>query len=85
MSSQRCSTSRATALLAPGRPLLPGAAHTVSLEPGLRDRAGNAVAARAVAATAGTLFVRTYERGERVHLAMLLRGYDGTLPPAENA
>ena len=39
------------ALLAPGRPLLPGAAHTVSLEPGLRDRAGNAVAARAVALT----------------------------------
>ena len=26
---------------------------------------------------AGTLFVRSYERGERVHLAMLSRGYDG--------
>lgn len=35
--------------------------------------------ARAVAATAGALFVRTYERGERVHLAMVSRGYDGTL------
>lgn len=34
--------------------------------------------AKAVASTAGTLFVRTYERGERVHLAMLARGYDGT-------
>lgn len=36
--------------------------------------------ARATAATAGTLFVRAYERGERVHLAMLARGYDGGLP-----
>jgi cobalt/nickel transport system permease protein len=33
--------------------------------------------ARAVAATVGVLFVRTYERGERVHLAMRSRGYDG--------
>jgi cobalt/nickel transport system permease protein len=36
--------------------------------------------ARGVAATAGTLFVRSYERGERVHLAMVSRGYDGRLP-----
>jgi cobalt/nickel transport system permease protein len=36
--------------------------------------------ARATAATGGTLFVRAYERGERVHLAMLARGYDGVLP-----
>jgi cobalt/nickel transport system permease protein len=36
--------------------------------------------ARATAATAGTLFVRSYERGERVHLAMLARGYDGSMP-----
>lgn len=35
---------------------------------------------RAVAHSAGALFVRSYERGERVHLAMLARGYDGTLP-----
>ncbi|UBF27556.1 cobalt ECF transporter T component CbiQ [Kovacikia minuta CCNUW1] len=28
----------------------------------------------------GALFIRTYERGERVHLAMLSRGYQG-LPP----
>lgn len=27
----------------------------------------------------GALFVRSYERGERVHLAMLSRGYDGTV------
>jgi cobalt/nickel transport system permease protein len=35
---------------------------------------------KAVAATAGTLFVRSYERGERVHHAMLARGYDGRVP-----
>jgi cobalt/nickel transport system permease protein len=38
--------------------------------------------AKAVAATAGTLFVRSYERGERVYLAMLSRGYDGRMPAA---
>jgi cobalt/nickel transport system permease protein len=32
----------------------------------------------AVARSLGTLFIRTYERGERVHVAMLSRGYDGT-------
>ncbi|XHX76191.1 MAG: cobalt ECF transporter T component CbiQ [Stenomitos frigidus ULC029] len=31
----------------------------------------------------GSLFIRTLDRGERVHLAMLSRGYDG-LPPTEN-
>ena len=35
---------------------------------------------RVLGATAGSLFVRSYERGERVHLAMLSRGYDGRLP-----
>lgn len=29
---------------------------------------------------AGALFIRSYERGERVHLAMLSRGYLGTMP-----
>jgi len=32
-----------------------------------------------LASTAGALFVRSYERGERVHLAMLSRGYAGRL------
>ena len=32
----------------------------------------------ALARTLGALFVRSYERGERVHLAMLSRGYDGS-------
>jgi cobalt/nickel transport system permease protein len=36
--------------------------------------------ARAVATSTGTLFVRSYERGERVHLAMLSRGYSGAMP-----
>jgi cobalt/nickel transport system permease protein len=36
--------------------------------------------ARGMAASAGTLFVRSYERGERVYLAMLARGYDGAMP-----
>lgn len=35
--------------------------------------------AQAIAKSAGALFVRSYERGERVHLAMLSRGYDGRL------
>ena len=33
----------------------------------------------ALARTLGALFVRSYERGERVHLAMLSRGYDGAM------
>lgn len=33
-----------------------------------------------LAATIGALFIRSYERGERVHLAMLSRGYAGRLP-----
>ncbi len=32
----------------------------------------------ALGRTLGALFIRSYERGERVHLAMLSRGYDGT-------
>lgn len=35
---------------------------------------------RVIAGSAGALFIRAYERGERVHLAMLARGYTGTLP-----
>jgi cobalt/nickel transport system permease protein len=33
-----------------------------------------------LARTAGALFIRAYERGERVHLAMLSRGYTGRMP-----
>lgn len=33
-----------------------------------------------LASTAGALFIRSYERGERIHLAMVSRGYAGRLP-----
>jgi cobalt/nickel transport system permease protein len=36
-----------------------------------------------LATAAGALFIRSYERGERVHLAMLARGFDGELPKDE--
>ena len=41
--------------------------------------------ARALAAVSGTLFVRSYERGERVYLAMQARGYRGVMPELEAA
>jgi len=34
---------------------------------------------RTVGAMTGTLFIRSYERGERIYNAMLSRGYDGNL------
>ena len=33
-----------------------------------------------LAAASGSLFIRSYERGERVYLAMLSRGYTGEMP-----
>jgi cobalt/nickel transport system permease protein len=39
---------------------------------------------RAVATSAGALFIRSYERGERVYVAMLSRGYDGALPDLQS-
>lgn len=38
-----------------------------------------------LARSLGALFIRSYERGERVHLAMLSRGYTGTLPDMTDA
>lgn len=35
---------------------------------------------RILANSAGALFIRSYERGERVHLAMIARGYNGQMP-----
>ncbi len=35
--------------------------------------------------SAGALFIRSYERGERVHLAMLSRGFQGRLPLTQDA
>ena len=40
--------------------------------------------ARPIAASAGALFVRAYERGERTHHAMLARGYAGTMPDLDD-
>ncbi|WP_067510379.1 cobalt ECF transporter T component CbiQ [Actinoplanes sp. TFC3] len=37
---------------------------------------------KAFAVSVGSLFLRAYERGERVYLAMVSRGYDGRLPRA---
>ena len=40
----------------------------------------HALQARALGRVVTALFLRSYERGERVHLAMLARGFDGHLP-----
>lgn len=37
-----------------------------------------------LAAAAGALFIRSYERGERVHLSMISRGYEGKLPTVQS-
>jgi cobalt/nickel transport system permease protein len=39
--------------------------------------------AKGFAASAGALFIRSYERGERVHLAMVSRGFTGRLPEVD--
>lgn len=36
--------------------------------------------ARPIAASAGAMFIRSYERGERVYDAMISRGFAGTMP-----
>jgi cobalt/nickel transport system permease protein len=41
--------------------------------------------AGATARGVGSLFVRSYERGERVHLAMLSRGWTGEMPRVSDA
>jgi len=41
---------------------------------------GRAGQLKAVAGGAGALFVRSFERGERIHLAMRARGYTGSMP-----
>jgi cobalt/nickel transport system permease protein len=39
--------------------------------------------AKPLGLAAGALFIRSYERGERVHRAMLARGFTGTMPDLE--
>ena len=41
--------------------------------------------ARGTAPLVGALVVRTFERGERVHVGMLARGYDGRMPALDLA
>lgn len=53
----------------------------VSRAPRLRGRA----LLRSLGSIAGNLFVRSYERGERIHAAMVSRGYTGTLPLANRS
>lgn len=45
-------------------------------------RIGRRALVRLYGNLAGAMVVRAYERGERVHAAMLARGFDGTLPTA---
>ena len=40
--------------------------------------------AKPIATAAGAMFVRSYERGERVHGAMLARGFTGTMPQMDH-
>lgn len=40
---------------------------------------------KAYAAAAGSLFVRSYERGERVYYAMISRGFEGRMPDERRA
>lgn len=49
---------------------------------GDRTRIGEA---GTLATVSGTMFIRAYERGERVHHAMLARGYAGTMPDLSEA
>jgi cobalt/nickel transport system permease protein len=39
---------------------------------------------RALASSMGALFLRSYERGERVYLCMIARGYTGALPEIDD-
>lgn len=49
-----------------------------------RGHAGRSIAGwRPYAHTLGAMFIRTYERGERVYLAMESRGYSGVMPGTE--
>lgn len=40
--------------------------------------------ARPIASAAGTMFIRSYERGERVYDAMLARGFTGVMPALDH-
>ena len=61
-----------------------------ALQPGLRPGGGLAWRARVAGGMAGSLFLRAFERSDRIYVAMLSRGYDGEvrsapLPPLSTA
>ncbi len=56
--------------------------------PGVKSGGGLAWRARVAGGMAGSLFLRAYERSDRIYMAMLARGYDGEvrampLPPLQ--
>jgi len=57
-----------------------------AVRPGRRSGGSLLWRARVTGAMAGSLFIRSYERSERIYVAMLARGYDGEVrtiaPPA---
>lgn len=63
-----------------------GELHRMRIARESRGFAGRSLAAwPVIAGSAGALFIRSFERGERVHLAMLSRGYAGNLHLADGA
>lgn len=64
------------------------AGQIVAMRRAIASRGADLSARRRVALLgnlAGSLFVRSYERGERLHSAMLSRGFTGTLPAGASA
>lgn len=57
-----------------------------SAAPAADERSGGTVAwrARVLGSMVGSLFIRSYERAERVYLAMQARGYDGAIRFADD-
>lgn len=55
-----------------------GRMRTAAAVRGFRQRGRGAL--RALASVAGSLFIRAFERGERIHAAMVVRGYRGVMP-----
>ncbi len=55
-----------------------GRMRTAAAVRGFRQRGRGAL--RALASVAGSLFIRAFERGERIHAAIVVRGYRGVMP-----
>ncbi len=60
--------------------LLAGEAARMSRAHALRSGTGRRPSIREWGGLAGNLLLRAFDRGSRVHAAMLVRGFDGTLP-----